>query len=152
MLPQLAIPIHEKAFGKNKTIRGFIFIPLTAMLGGYLTFLLQPNSLFQIFPNIHESLLAGFLLGIAYAIGELPNSYWKRKKGIKEGKKSTKKNRFLHIIVDQCDSAFPVMLFYLYYHPMVNLKIATSAIAISILVHLLINFLLYVFKLRREPL
>src|SRR5882757_8124019 len=66
----LAIPIHDGTFGKNKTWRGFLFVPMAnaCMLG-------LVSSLAGL--KIENVFLLGGILGIAYIASELPNSFIK---------------------------------------------------------------------------
>jgi len=102
-LSVLAIPIWKTQFGANKTWRGFIIVPvLNALL-----FLLV-NSFLPVF-SILQALELGFLIGLAYMLMELPNSWIKRKSGIPSGQKA-KKNAWLFMALDKIDSSFGVTL------------------------------------------
>lgn len=87
-IPFLGKPVWERKFGKNKTWRGII----VASLVGILVFWLQKWLFgFGFFYRISLidygdfSLLLGFLLGLGAILGDLVKSYFKRRKGIKEG-------------------------------------------------------------------
>ena len=78
-------------FGKNKTWRGFIaYIIITAIitilwgfLSGYINSLEKNNFFYINYNNTFiYNLLIGILLGLFYAIFELPNSFLKRKQKI----------------------------------------------------------------------
>ena len=78
-------PIHHRWFGLNKTWRGFIIMPLATwpgvMIGQHIEKLLDLSSpLLVPLP----SLFLAFILGIAYCLADLPNSYLKRKFSCRE--------------------------------------------------------------------
>ena len=78
-------PIHHRWFGLNKTWRGFIIMPLVTwpgvMIGQHIEKLLDLSSpLLVPLP----SLFFAFILGIAYCLADLPNSYLKRKFSCRE--------------------------------------------------------------------
>lgn len=79
--------ISEKYFGKNKTWRGFV----GAILVGTLVFWMQKISYtngFTTFALIDYngfSILLGFLLGTGAILGDLIESYFKRKAGVLPG-------------------------------------------------------------------
>jgi len=70
---------NRRIFGKNKTIRGPLVMMFFTGLYGFLlslTFGIQPNV--GLFTNY-------VLVGLAYSVGELPNSFIKRQFGISPG-------------------------------------------------------------------
>src|SRR5688572_16056119 len=73
LLPGLKIPIHRGWFGANKTWRGVLVMPLAAALGVKIASALWPSEF-----GGWSSLSLGFLLGLAYVLFELPNSFIKR--------------------------------------------------------------------------
>jgi CDP-diglyceride synthetase len=90
-----------------------------------------------------------FILGIAYCLAELPNSYLKRRLGIKEGATSERYKLFF-IILDQADSAFGCMIAYMLVLPM-TWQIFWGTIIFGTVVHLFFNVLLYGLKIRKNP-
>lgn len=121
VLPRLAaLPIDggrthhgKRIFGDNKTWRGVIVMTaacaawgalqgIGAALGGWtLPALLVESGL--------DAGLWGGLLGLGYIVGELPNSYLKRRHGIAPGAPATGPRRALFWLVDQVDSLFGVL-------------------------------------------
>lgn len=97
----LAVPIDEKLLGRNKTLRGFIVVPL-------LSTLVAPVILNLLEEPLHTSLLLGFSTGWGYMLGEIPNSFFKRKIGVPAGVTPTR-YRLLFIFFDQADSALGVL-------------------------------------------
>lgn len=100
----LDIPISENLFGKNKTWRGFVFITCMNSLIVY--------ALFNLFAfNVSSPLLLGAILGFTYPLFELPNSFLKRKIGIRPGGQHQKWGYFF-MLLDKSDSAFGVCFVY----------------------------------------
>lgn len=150
LLPQLKIPISTQLFGKNKTWRGVLIMPILTILGLWLAVLVDKEISHNFLRDI-DILTGGLILGLLYIIGELPNSYWKRKKGISEGKLPTGKMKAIHIIVDQGDSAISCALGYYLLVPDVNLILGLTIIVVGTVVHLIFNNLLFWLGVRKEP-
>ncbi len=99
----------KRLFGDNKTWRGVIVYVVVSMLA------IVPQHLWRI-PGVEFSgldyatwqgtLLLGFLLGLGFALGELPNSFLKRQLGIEAGERG---NAFF-VILDQVDSLIGCLL------------------------------------------
>lgn len=145
----LKIPIHKEMFGQNKTIRGFIAMPLLTIPGVYAA--IKCEQIWELnlgLTNYHPVLL-GVILGVFYCLFELPNSYMKRRKGIAPGKMSSE-NALFHSIFDQVDSGFGLIIVYWF---MTNSSIGhlASFLVAGTVIHLLLNYLLYLLKLRKEP-
>ena len=105
LLPVLAKPIdgglqlgQKRLFGDSKTWRGFIAM---AFLTGIIFWLFSVSLNLPL--KIHP-LSAGILLGLAYSLGELPNSFVKRMLGLKEGSIAKGPARLLQHLFDQTDS------------------------------------------------
>lgn len=148
-LSVLKIPISEKNFGANKTWRGLLLMPLLVLLGTLVSRLMDQEKYLLGFT--HDSWwLFGLGLGLSYVLFELPNSYLKRRMGIAPGKQATS-YRPLFIFLDHFDSSLGVGLFYYFIMriPIVNV---VGAVSIGFFVHIIVNYLLYLLKIRREPL
>lgn len=103
VLEAFAKPIHERFFGKNKTYRGFIVLTIfTALFAGLGAGFIENYS-------ILKALAFGGVLGFTYALFELPNSYLKRRLGIKAGG-AANRNKLLFATLDKTDSTFGVSL------------------------------------------
>ena len=113
LLPQLAMPINKKWFGVSKTWRGVLCMPLFTALGFYIVFtLFNVNSGYASFDlSRYSPIELGLMLGLAYIMAELPNSWMKRRMGIPSGELPDK-NRMLFIIADQLDSVVGCGLVY----------------------------------------
>ena len=81
-------PVHEKLFGKNKTWRGLVVASIT----GLIVFWLQKVAYMNGFVNLaiidyaDFSIMFGFMLGFGAILGDLVESYYKRKAEIPPGK------------------------------------------------------------------
>ena len=75
-------------FGKNKTYRGFFFGTITGMIAFYLQVLLYPYVSEYTFFDYTEVniLIIGFLFGFGALLGDLVESFFKRRIGIESGK------------------------------------------------------------------
>ncbi len=104
----------NRIFGDNKTWKGFvgylIFGTLFTVIWGAAIRNTSLNSLdFFYINNVNKlafNLLIGVLLGLAYALFELPNSFVKRRLGITPGKPATGIKKAIFVFVDQADSIF----------------------------------------------
>lgn len=102
-----------RLFGNNKTIQGPLFMSIGTSLFGFLVCSILKNSLpFQLSPA--QTLLSYFLVGISYSIGELPNSFLKRRLSIPPGKAYPKGFlRILFKIFDTFDSLIAITVCYI---------------------------------------
>lgn len=148
-LSYLKIPLHETWFGVNKTWRG-IFVMLVASIAGvrlaqllgvhWETDLLQFQSFWWL----------GLGLGMGYVVPELPNSFVKRRLGVKPGELS-QRSPWLFALIDQADSVVGCVLVY------ALCGVGTWPLWVTLLllgtgVHLLLNFLLWAVGVRKNPL
>ena len=147
----------KRIFGDNKTWKGFlgyiVFNIIVAILLGLLFNAIGKNHL-NFFYVYHENtiiynLLIGFLLGLFYALFELPNSFMKRRLNIKEGKSTKGFKKIFFIILDQADSVFGVALVVWMFYPLGIMKYLLY-IVIGVVTHLLINMILYFLHLRKN--
>ena len=109
----LAKPIHKQWFGANKTWRGVIAVPVLTSFGGlclypfaWVSDWLFGHALFS-----GNFFLLGFVAGVGYILGELPNSFFKRRMGIQAGQVPEDKKSWF-IALDQLDSAIGVAIGY----------------------------------------
>lgn len=141
LMTSLKIPVWRKGFGENKTWRGLIFIPFANAI---FTWLLV--GIFNI--DFLEGIRLGFLLGLAYALFELPNSFVKRRLGIMPGSRH-KKLGILFSLLDKMDSAFGVALtFYLLGYA--GLRFAVLLFVCNSLTHILFSELLFRMKVKKS--
>jgi len=113
-LPGLAIPLDadrswrgHRLFGDNKTVRGVIvMVSATTVAATVLLPLAPPVS-----PAPWYGWTGlGALMGIAYLLAELPNSFVKRRLGIDPGDHGQGWRRAVQYLVDQSDSVIGVAL------------------------------------------
>lgn len=151
VLASLKRPIAESLFGPNKTWRGVVVMPILTVIGVALAKLLEPAfggmlvARLTPFPTVP----LGVVLGLAYVLAELPNSYVKRRLGIPPGE-TPEKNRVLFVLVDQADSAVGCALAYLFMTS-ISLGLAALLAVLGPGVHLLVNVLLFLAGLRKRP-
>ena len=165
ILKRLAIPIDgnknfidgKRIFGDNKTWKGLIgYIILNvfmACLWGLIcgiTKIEQYNFFYANHVNTFTYNIAlGILLGLAYALCELPNSFIKRRLNILPGKTSQGTKKIFFIILDQADSVIGcVLVVSLFYK--IGLTMFIEYIALGTITHILINMILYFMKLRKN--
>lgn len=143
-------PIHPRWFGQNKTWRGFIVMPLVTWPGVVLAQSLERViDLNTPLLSHTSSWLLALGLGLGYCLLELPNSFMKRRLGIKEGQ-TAEHSKWLFVFIDQGDSALGCMLVYKYLVS-ITWPLFWATIAFGTGLHLLINLSLYKAKLRKNP-
>ena len=133
------IPIWRTGFGENKTWRGVIFVPSVNAL-----FLLFISSIFQL--HLAHPFLLGHILGLSYVLFELPNSFLKRKAGIKAGGHH-RDHKYLFYILDKTDSSFGVTLTY-FLVTGITLKMALALFLINSTTHAAIAFVLVKLRIK----
>jgi CDP-diacylglycerol--serine O-phosphatidyltransferase len=148
-LPQLAVPVHRGLFGANKTWRGFVVVPLLTA-GGALLLLPGEWLLGEKAPIGAAWLLpAGFLAGLGYMLGELPNSFLKRRLGIAPGA-TPERGRQFFVLLDQLDSGIGVALAYALF-PGLSLTAFLLFVLTFPLTALGVKRLLFLAKLKANP-
>ena len=147
----------KRIFGNNKTWKGLIgYIILNTIFSIIFGFIWKYTKLeylnyFYINHNneLLYNLLIGFLLGLFYALFELPNSFIKRRLGIKEGKTTKDIYKVLFIFLDQADSIFGMALVVWMFYPL-GIKLYILFILVGALTHILLNMLLYFLHIRKN--
>lgn len=148
----------KRLFGQNKTWRGFVgmvfFSSICVMLWGLLGKLIpdiQNNNL--LYANYENSFLynivIGGLLGLAYGIFELPNSFLKRRVGIQPGKSRISALGIIFVIYDQIDSLFGCVLVISFVHPM-SIVYYFSYVLLGGGIHISMSYVFYLLKLRKN--
>ena len=142
---KLAFPLDLGGgmFGKNKTFRGLVFGVLFAIVAVYIQFLLYVVGFFKdlSFVNYSNWIMLGFFLGFGALLGDLLESFVKRRMGIKSGE------RF--IPWDQLDFVFGALVLVSLVTDISWKKIFFIAI-ISIVGHIVVNHSAYYLKIRSE--
>jgi CDP-diacylglycerol--serine O-phosphatidyltransferase len=137
----LAVPVSERLFGKNKTWRGMLLVPI---VNAVVTLFF--NAFRFHFPET-RALAIGLLLGLAYVLFELPNSYLKRRVGIPPGGTATKR-RWLFMLLDKIDSTFGVVLFSYFLLPLALLPAIVLFVS-AFTIHVLFSWGLVQVKLKK---
>ena len=147
----------NRIFGDNKTWKGFIgyiiFNIIFSIIFGIIWKLCNIENLNYFYINhsntITYNILIGFLLGLFYALFELPNSFIKRRLGIEPGKTIDGFRRVFFIFLDQADSIFGMALVVWMFYP-IGIVVYLLFILFGALTHILINMLLYFAHLRKN--
>ncbi len=144
MFPNLAIPVSIRLFGENKTIRGFIFLPLAM---GFVciaeSFIVGPFCIDHI-----KDLYVGMGLGFVYMLSELPNSFIKRRLGIPTGA-SSENYKILQLIADKTDSLIGATVFY-FFMMEIQFRETVLLFTISLILHFSISWLLVLMNLKKS--
>ena len=143
----LKIPVSKNLFGENKTLRGFVVMPLGAVAGAFLAHGFLSNVTMTIILNDTDVIIFGLAIGFFYVLFELPNSFLKRKLGIKPGETSGK-FKYLFIILDQIDSSMGIALaaYYLFNAPFVSI---VTMFIMGLFFAFTVKPLLYILKLKK---
>ncbi len=123
-----------RVFGDNKTVRGALIMITAAGFGMWLQGIVRLPSL-EYFDYGETNLIAGgSLLGLGFVLGELPNSFLKRRRGFAAGQHAGPFFAFL----DQVDSVIGVLLLmYVIWTP--PLRVWLWALALGSGVHIAFN-------------
>ncbi len=148
---------NKRIFGDNKTWKGFVgYIILNiifAIIIGFIWKITKLEHLNYFYMNHNNTLtynlLIGFLLGLFYALFELPNSFIKRRLDIKPGKTISGFKKIFFIVLDQADSVFGIALVVWMFYP-IGIKIYLLFILLGTVTHLLINMILYFLHVRKN--
>ncbi len=112
LFSQMAIPISPRWLGQNKTYRGLFFVPVLTGFGALLT-----APLLDRFGSVDQRVcwqfvVHGLVVGTLYIMGELPNSYIKRRLEIAPGSLPSGPAYWLFRILDNADSFIPITLYF----------------------------------------
>lgn len=148
---------NRRLFGDNKTWIGFfsmIFFCTLFQLGfGIFCNAASLNAhcdVYSVYENSPSlNLLFGFLTGLIYMVSELPNSFIKRRVGIKEGKTAKGLKGLVFFAVDQVDSLIGVMLL-LYFFSDISMAKYFLYVILGAATHIVINIVLYLIKVREN--
>lgn len=150
----LVLKDGKRLFGDNKTWKGFFgMIFLTSFwLGVFGTLADNSEWAFQhtLMPLTSiNSWFWGGIWGLAYVLAELPNSYVKRRVDIQPGKNGKGLIGWFFLIVDQSDSVIGCSLaMLLFYTP--SIPDFFAIIFFSIIIHFLVNILLFLVGLKKQ--
>lgn len=147
----------KRIFGNNKTWKGFVgmivFGCVFTVLWGFAShegYLLEHNYFYANRLNtVGYNVLIGSLVGFAYALFELPNSFLKRRLDISPGKTTKGIKKIFFIFLDQADSIFGCVIVVALVYEM-TLGFYLLYVLIGAATHIVINILLYFAKLRKN--
>lgn len=149
----------KRLFGQNKTWKGFFgmifFGGISQIVWGLvltaIPALQSLNLFYEVYANtVVTNLWIGLLLGLAYVVFELPNSFMKRRLAIKPGKTADNQWKALFVFIDQADSLLGCALVVAALVP-ISWSQFFGFIILGAGTHIVINQLLYVLKLRKNP-
>ena len=103
----------HRLFGENKTLRGFVvMVPAAAAAFALLAILAGDPASLGLWPlSIPGYLVLGAVAGLGFMIGELPNSFVKRQRGITPGQAArTPAAAALHFAIDRVDSGVGMLV------------------------------------------
>lgn len=131
---------------------GLIFTVLWGLINARLPALARHNLFYVGRANtVGFNAVIGLLLGLAYSLFELPNSFLKRRIGIDSGGDARGPRRLIFATLDQADSVIGCVLVLALFYPL-GLGRILLYIAIGAATHLVLNALLYLVGLRSSPL
>ncbi|MBT7552887.1 CDP-archaeol synthase [bacterium] len=145
----LAIPIdrniklnNDYLFGPAKTWRGIVTVVILSGIFYYLgSYFWDMNLRFPV-------LLSGCLLGLGYAVGELPNSFIKRRLGIQSSQSNYQGRNIIFYLFDQIDSILGALLFIcLVYNASILLLV--YILIIGSLLHYLVDEILHHYSYKK---
>jgi len=130
-------------FGKSKTFRGLIFGIIFAIVITFIQFLLYEFGIGKTISLVDYSnwLILGFLMGLGALLGDLIESFFKRRLNLEPGKP--------FIPFDQVDFILGALLLT---YPIASLSISKIIIIISIsfVLHIVVNHSAFYLKIRNE--
>ena len=121
--------------GSHKTVRGFFAGLIVGTLVGFVQ-----NA---VYPLYQSNLLVGFVLSLGALIGDLFDSFVKRRLGFPPGASFP--------ILDQLDFVVGALLFSLMVTPLPSLNLILIIIVITPPIHLLTNVLAFLFGFKSTP-
>lgn len=147
----------RRIFGENKTWKGFLgYVVLNILCMVLLGLFCRAveiedyNMFYKGTSNTPgNNCVIGLLLGLAYGLFELPNSFIKRRLGIVPGKSLTGAWKAFFVFFDQADSVFGCVLVVCLYQPM-KIGFYLIYVVVGAVTHIVINMLLYALKLRKN--
>lgn len=148
----------KRIFGDNKTWKGFIgYLVLNtffSIVWGCVGSAASIDHLNFFYIN-HENtfiynILIGLLIGLGYALFELPNSFLKRRLDITPGKTTSGFWKWFFVFLDQADSVFGCALVVWIFYDL-GILLYLLYVLVGAFTHIILNVLLYLAKLRKNP-
>ncbi len=162
LLPALVIPVDggaliagKRIFGDHKTIRGFAI-----MMGGTALFLWLQAVLAHGSPTVAalgfvdyrtiSPWIDGMVYGAGYVLGELPNSFAKRRLDIGEGQKGQGALGKFFLFLDQVDGVIGIILsMCIFYVPSWDVAVATF-VMLTVIHVVVFNVILLLLGVKRR--
>jgi CDP-diacylglycerol--serine O-phosphatidyltransferase len=143
LLRPLRRPISNRLFGANKTWRGALVMFIGVLVATGLVWPLMPEEL-------DSWLVTGVLIGAGTVLGELPNSFLKRRLGIAPGQRRVSPLGLALVVYDQADfvPAIALALLPVWVMPLDTLLLGFVAVAA---VHFVVNVVGYAIGAREQP-
>ena len=134
---------NKPILGSHKTLRGFVFGIIFAVIIAYSQFLLYKMEFFNSlsFLNYERWLLLGFLMGFGASAGDAVKSFFKRRIGIKPGAK--------FIPFDQIDFVLGVFALTALFFDLA-LKIFAVSLLLTFALHITVNHAAFYMRIRSE--
>lgn len=147
----------KRIFGNNKTWKGFFgYIVLNiicSIIIGIICNIFNLNDYNYFYMSTENTIVTniviGLLLGLAYSLFELPNSFLKRRLDIEPGKTTNGLKKYFFIFLDQADSIFGIVLVVCMFYEM-SLITYLLYVLLGAVTHIIFNMLLYFAKLRKN--
>ena len=153
-----ALKDGKRIFGNNKTWLGFLTMIgcsiVTHVVWGLIcrlfTDMQNMNQLYLCYENtLLYNIIVGAIMGVAYMIFELPNSFIKRRLDIRDGQTEKGLKGKIFFVIDQLDSMFGVILV-LAVASKISLLQYINYVLLGGLTHICVNLVLYKLKIRRN--
>ena len=147
----------KRIFGDNKTWKGVIgyvvFNAVFCVIWGMICKAASMESLDFFYVNRENTaaynVMIGMLLGLAYSVFELPNSFMKRRLGITPGKTVNGFYKAFFVFLDQADSIFGCALVVWMFYDL-GIWIYLLYVLIGAVTHIVFNMLLYLAKKQKN--
>jgi CDP-archaeol synthase len=151
LAPALGRPISRRLFGANKTWRGALVMNAGTLAAALVLYRLPAYR--RRLPEpvaAADPALVGTLLGLAMWVGELPNSFLKRRLGIAPG---TRRHSPAGVAISIFDQADWVPTAWLLLRPVwqMSAREAAQVFVLAVAVHLPVNLVGYALGVRRTP-
>lgn len=149
---------NKRIFGNNKTWLGFFTMIICSIITHIVWGLIckvfagmqSMNQLYLYYENtVLYNAIVGAIMGVAYMIFELPNSFIKRRLDIPDGKTERGFKGKLFFVIDQLDSMFGVILV-LAVASKISLLQYINYVLLGGLTHICVNLVLYKLRIRRN--
>ncbi len=149
----------RRVFGDNKTWKGLLGMLFLGALCGIAWGAVLSGSAaepYNLFYGVRQNTpgwsgVTGGLLGLAYGLFELPNSFLKRRVGITPGRTRRGAWAWIFVVLDQVDSVIGCGLVLALLTP-VSWSMFVAIVVLGGATHVVLNLLLYAAKLRKNPL